>query len=95
VVVEISPGANAAPVKIPLVKNSYLAYRVILKTRAGEEIWHQDGLKPHTEGKQAFLILPLPTNLLTQKYYRLHLYPDIQAETKPDIDYFLFRVFRN
>jgi hypothetical protein len=85
--VEMTPGESSVPIRVVLREKIYPSYRVVLKTRDGQDVWSRREIKPSRSGSQASIILQVPAEILTQKYYRLHLYSGEQ-----EIDYYPFQV---
>ncbi|MGB7926470.1 MAG: hypothetical protein WCF57_24745 [Pyrinomonadaceae bacterium] len=93
--VAIPSTADGAQLRLELATDDYQSYRAALQTDAGREIFARDSLKSETTGDGKFVVLSLPSKLLTDGDYQVKLKGATAGGGLEEIGSYYFRVTKN
>lgn len=94
-ILEINPDSPTVHAKILLASNTYERYRAVLRTQGGKVVWDRDGLKARQVNGKGVLLLQMPSNALSQKYYLLDLQGSAVGGRSERVNYYPLTVIRN
>ncbi|HEV8266938.1 MAG TPA: hypothetical protein VGR00_01845 [Thermoanaerobaculia bacterium] len=89
----VPPGADEVKLQLSLDgEDAYRIFRVVLRTKTGEEIWNQATLQPRSTSIGRAVVLPVRSGLLRPGSYEL-LLQGLTTEGKvEDVGYYYFNI---